>query len=171
MNVSKIVLAAALAGSVTVMAGCSSPQVVNDPDGAGLSQTQKVTAYQNSTEGYTLKYPTAWQSNVAPEDTLDWDSQQLNAENVVVFNYTPSNGKPEALLALAVYPQDQLSQLQQKPGTTLYSAPQVIATNGDKVLVAYLRGTNPYSLTSSDGQAFSARALNTQQIKDAINWQ
>lgn len=171
MKSSKILLVAALAGSVSVLAGCGGPEVVNDPSGAGISQTQKITAYQNTTEGYTLRYPASWQSDVTPKDTLDWDSGSLAAENVVVFNYTPASGNPEPLLALAVYPQDQLDKMQQKPGTTIYSVPQVLATKGDKVLVAFLRGTNPYPLSSAEGQAFALRALNSQQLKEAISWE
>ncbi|MGJ8513315.1 hypothetical protein [Carnimonas bestiolae] len=171
MKISNLMIAATMAGSVALLAGCGGPEVVNDPTGQGIDQTQTITAYKNTTEGYTLNYPDVWHSHVSPEDTLDWGGSDLPAENVVVFNYTPAKpgAKPEPLVALAVYDQSQLSQLE-KSGGDGYHKPDVIATKDGKALVAYNRGANPYELTSEDGQQFSARAISTDQLKNAISW-
>lgn len=172
MKTSKIMLAAVMAGSVTVLAGCGGPEVVNDPSGQGISQENTTTAYKNTSEGYTLNYPKVWQSQVSPEDSLDWNGKSLPADNVVVFNYTPAKGgSPEPLIALAVYQQSDLDKLENaQQDNPEFKKPTVIASQGDKVLVAYSRGSNPYSLTSADGQAFSVRALTPEQLKSAVVW-
>ncbi|WP_025733018.1 hypothetical protein [Carnimonas nigrificans] len=171
MKISNVMIAATLAGSVALLAGCGGPEVVSDPNGQGIAQTQTITAYKNTTEGYTLNYPDVWHSLVSPEDTLDWGGNDLPAENVVVFNYTPAKpgAKPEPLVALAVYDQDQISQLEKNNGSG-HHQPDVLATKDGKVLVAYSRGANPYDLRSEDGQQFSARALSTDQLKNAVSW-
>ncbi|WP_027349224.1 hypothetical protein [Halotalea alkalilenta] len=166
----KTILAAAMAGSLAVLSGCSSTPEVQDPNAQAIGQIEPA-AYENTSVGYTLTYPKSWGTQVQPEDTLEWNGKPLPAENVVVFNYQPqqANAQPEPLLVLAVYSRDQLEKLVTEVGGD-FVQPIVLGTKEDKVLTAYQRGANPYPPASTDGQQFAARLLSPEQLQSAISW-
>lgn len=172
----KSLMAFAIAGTMLALAGCSSSdtrQERSDPDIDSVIEQPEQQGYRNIEAGYTLMYPQSWQSGVIQRDTLEWQEETMDAENMVVFYYrnVETNSTPAPLLALTVYSLEQWEQMQsQEMNRARQPTGHVIEMQDDQVLVAYINSRNPFDSDSRQGQAFASRVLTPEQVKEAVSW-